>query len=358
MVWRSDNARRAALFWAVALLVHPIWTGVSARLPLEEFKAWQREYSRSVMERLVQRTLGCLPQENKCKWVCPMCRAEKYNAGDHYNEYLQYIIDEPIRSQLFEAAELGAIATKRYNLERSHCTCFAVGSMLHHLREASFPAFVWGAGLQGDMPRLSSVVQEHTHVLATRGPITLQVLRKMGVRELDNSTVVFGDPGLLVGAVLYHHLQYNATYGTKECLVPHINDEEHSCPKGVTTVAPWMLSEAAEWECFGPDLEFMDFVRRILQCGRITTSSLHAAVFADVFDVPVRIKPVHRNTVGRKFKDYLLVVRPAIAEVLDEHLHRNFETAVKAEALPQVDRQLITSLSVGLVHKLAEACSI
>ena len=200
---------------------------------------------------------------------------------------------------------------------------FALGSILHHARgfsQAERRAFlVWGSGLKdGDgkgqhgeppigicdpnktesaaiyfsqvaraapasrkargsyLPLPASTWADDLDVRATRGPLTLRLLRTAGARVPTG--VPYGDPALLLPWV-YPKCFRACRPRAPVCLVVHFLDTSSPDIQEATSRGiPWRSALMAPERM----IEF------ILDCGLVVSSSLHGLITAESFGVPAR----------------------------------------------------------------------
>jgi pyruvyltransferase len=140
---------------------------------------------------------------------------------------------------------------------------------------------IWGSGcICPDRPITMGLT-----VLAVRGPKTAELLVKAGYAD----PVPFGDPALLAPLLLEQRPPRRIwEWG----IIPHYIDYPWVC---------WLLAKDRCRSLFGrsgssfsnekaciinPLLAPDDFLRRLLQCRNIVSSSLHGLILADAFGIP------------------------------------------------------------------------
>jgi pyruvyltransferase len=178
----------------------------------------------------------------------------------------------------------------------------AIGSVLH-LAEPS--DVVWGAGMN---------VKTGTELLAlptldlraVRGPRTHDLLT---IRFRQAAPAVFGDPGLLLGA-LFPRLRVAPSKRKGTVIVPNLN-ELAALPSRASVVNPrWPLRRV---------------LRRIAASELVVGTSLHGIIVAESLGVPARA--VRTNAEGAfKYEDYYLATGrdpdAVLADSVDEAIER------------------------------------
>jgi pyruvyltransferase len=173
---------------------------------------------------------------------------------------------------------------------------FVIGSILERADRYST---VWGTGLigVGGAPR-----EVPAAIHAVRGPLTRAQLMRSGIKCPD----VYGDPALLLPRFLRPEL----TKKWKVGVIPHYSDREH----------PWIQQLSGEQDVLVIDVysDVIDFVRQLVSCHAILSSSLHGLICADAYGVPNRRVILHEDPrIGGEFKfgDYYggINVEPQVA---------------------------------------------
>ncbi|WP_424991757.1 polysaccharide pyruvyl transferase family protein [Nocardioides ochotonae] len=160
----------------------------------------------------------------------------------------------------------------------------SVGSILTMAREGDV---VWGSGVNGKLLHQDHVV-DGVDFRAVRGPLTRDFLVHRGAIVPE----VYGDPGLLVGA-LWPELRASVplTLNSNVLYVPNMHD----------------LASYADFgsQVLSPTRPLLECMRRIADSSFVIASSLHGVILAESFGVPARIV---RSSAEPEFKyyDYLL----------------------------------------------------
>ena len=171
---------------------------------------------------------------------------------------------------------------------------YTIGSLIQILSEGDA---VWGTGLNGGTAELWKVPRE-LHVFATRGPISLEFLRRHGFDTRRVSRIF--DPGSLVGALFADEIAWlrakSAHRRRNFILIPHYRDE----------CAMRRIYAAHADHIVSVDTPFLELLGEILSADLVVSSSLHGLVMAEALGVPA---VWHRPLMGEdelKFNDYYL----------------------------------------------------
>lgn len=162
-----------------------------------------------------------------------------------------------------------------------------VGSIMTAIRARDV---VWGTGCIRN--RIVSA-PANTKFLAVRGPLTRELIDGANVPE------IYGDPGLLLPLMYRPEVEKTHDVG----FAPHhidqqspefLNDMYH-----VDRGRVKMIDVKKPWK---------EFVREVLSCKRIISSSLHGLVIAEAYGIPAEWKEYSDNVIGKgfKFRDYFL----------------------------------------------------
>ncbi len=158
----------------------------------------------------------------------------------------------------------------------------AIGSITH---AAGPKDIVWGTGcMSKDLPLKCDST---TRIMATRGPLTDELLRQRGA----SPSGIHGDPALL----LPKFFPMNEEKKYKLGVIPHYVDYE--------AVSKMELGKIIN--LFESPLEV---IKTICQCEKVISSSLHGVVVAEAYGIPAEWKEFSKNVSGNgfKFRDYYL----------------------------------------------------
>jgi len=162
-----------------------------------------------------------------------------------------------------------------------------VGSVLEHLPQG------WSGTIlgSGKLKAESQIDLSRARVLALRGPLTAQCVK--GVRR----GFVLGDAGLLADE-LVPVVEKKHALG----LVPHWSDTTLEHRPEFQRYAPVVIR---------PSEDPLEVIRKIGECRKIISSSLHGIIVADAFGIPRRIEMTERFAKEGgdfKFRDHCAAV--------------------------------------------------
>lgn len=159
----------------------------------------------------------------------------------------------------------------------------AIGSIIHH---ATTDSIVWGSGIIDNKHKVAAA-----DFKAVRGPRTREFLINSGYK----CPPVFGDPALLLPK--YFNPDVDKRY--KLGVIPHYHDYKQAC------VIFENFSEILVIDLMTMDVE--EVTRKILQCGRIISSSLHGLIVAHAYQIPGIWVEFSKKIFGDgiKYQDYL-----------------------------------------------------
>ncbi|MDA7429597.1 polysaccharide pyruvyl transferase family protein [Primorskyibacter aestuariivivens] len=193
------------------------------------------------------------------------------NAGDVAGPYLV----NRISGQPIDTVPILDVSDKEHYM--------TVGSTL---RRADQNTIVWGSGLI--RPDVAPMAPPK-HILGVRGHLTRQRLIDLGLGTYR----VIGDPGLLMPAFFRPDVVVSYDFG----LIPHYTDEDDPICQDVLERGGLVIS---------PRLPLERYLRQLLQCKCILTSSLHGLVFAHAYGRPAIWMTLSDKVIGAgfKFRDY------------------------------------------------------
>lgn len=198
----------------------------------------------------------------------------KVNFGDVLNAYLVEKIS-------------GRIAHLIKPWRFRYTNYFVIGSVLSLVNRNSI---VWGAGFIHPDKLFDAPPRR---ILAVRGPLTRQRLLDRGI----SCPEVYGDPALLMPRYFNPRVTPTRRLG----LIPHFSDKEH----------PWVQQVSSQDGVTLIDIQTDDvegFIREVLACEHIVSSSLHGVIIADAYQIPAMWVPLSEDVGEFKFCDYFLSV--------------------------------------------------
>jgi len=171
---------------------------------------------------------------------------------------------------------------------------FTTGDLVHRLQTGDV---VWGAGMKGDAAEMRERPQ-HLHILATRGPITLDFLQRRGY---DTSRVSrFFDPGCLIATLFPEEIQ--AIRGNQDMarepfiIIPHYRD--------LAIMREKYPGHAKHIR--STDTPFFELVGHIIHSELVISSSLRGIIIAEALGVPAIWHAPMGGENELKFTDYYL----------------------------------------------------
>ncbi|MEW6552571.1 MAG: polysaccharide pyruvyl transferase family protein [Campylobacterota bacterium] len=193
--------------------------------------------------------------------------------GENFGDYLSKII-------------VGKIAKENgfENMVNRSNKLLAIGSILHFAKSDDI---IWGSGINGKIS-LEKLTFNNLDIRALRGPLTKNILNKMGIKTPD----IFGDPALLMPS-LFDNLVYKPVKN-KVTIIPNLNEYEE-CKRLISSSFS-LISPLRHWSFI---------IDEILTSEIIYTSSLHGLIISEALNVPVKLfKPFGGETMF-KYEDYL-----------------------------------------------------
>lgn len=162
----------------------------------------------------------------------------------------------------------------------------AIGSLAHLAAPGDI---LWGVGAMSD--DMYPHCDHATKAIAVRGPLTAWMFKKQGV---DISDTVFGDPAILIP----QYFKFPRKKGQEEYIlvVPHYADCElamkYDWPENYKVVSPMKNT--------------LELIELIARADAVVSSSLHAIIVAESYDVPAVWVEFSDNVRGNgfKFHDY------------------------------------------------------
>ena len=133
-------------------------------------------------------------------------------------------------------------------------------------------------------------------IIAVRGNITLQRLKKNGIKV--SKDVILADPGILLPLIynLHYHTNFQKNY--QLCIIPHYIDvNDVLIQKNIQVPNSFILNITEN-----PT----KFINNLLKCKRVISSSLHGLIISDSFGIPNARIIISDKVAGGdyKFNDY------------------------------------------------------
>ena len=146
---------------------------------------------------------------------------------------------------------------------------------------------IWGSGVLSER---TTIINKPRRVLALRGLNSLKKIQKVGA-DCD----VFGDPVLLFPDIFS---PVGITKKYKYGIVPHYKDK--------TSLAIRKIIELNDPSIKIIDVQtgIEDFVKEVLSCENILSSSLHGLILAEAFGIPTCRLILSKDILGGDFKFY------------------------------------------------------
>lgn len=173
----------------------------------------------------------------------------------------------------------------------------AIGSVIKY---ATGKSDVWGSGSSRNPEKVSPNARYH----AVRGPITRKIVMSNG----GFCPPVYGDPALLLPIFFNPKVRKKYKLG----YIPHYQHKDIDIPCDAKKISVLRVSDA--------DIE--EFIKEILECEYIISTSLHGIIAANAYGIPARWatfskseKMIHGDDM--KFQDYFLSVRMPVQKPLD-----------------------------------------
>lgn len=144
--------------------------------------------------------------------------------------------------------------------------------------------FIWGAGSM--YPDIKLYCDVTTQVLATRGPLTSELLYKYTKNVCD----VYGDPALLISKYIKPHPK-KREFG----IIPHYTDRDYV--RNNPYLSKYFIDIMGN---------VRDTIDRLTECQFIISSALHGIICAEAYNIPAIWVEFSDNVSGKgfKFRDY------------------------------------------------------
>lgn len=158
----------------------------------------------------------------------------------------------------------------------------AVGSLMHRAKSNSD---IWGTGTLG--PEIASKIPvSDLRVHALRGHLSKSLLYGEDANGLD---IPLGDPAVLMKGFFDPKVEKKYRIG----IIPHYVDEDFSILKALSRRDVRVINVRNSPE---------DFIRELLECEFILSSSLHGLILADTYGVPNKWVSFSDGLAGGRFK--------------------------------------------------------
>jgi pyruvyltransferase len=162
---------------------------------------------------------------------------------------------------------------------------------------------LWGTGFISETSKLSITPKD---IRAVRGPLTREKFLKFGVECPE----VYGDPALLMPKFYFPRVAKKYKYG----IIPHyvdVNQPWVRTYKDNPDVKIISITHKTEEELYSHR-----FIKEILECEIIFSSSLHGLIAADAYGIPSHWIELSNGVIGNgfKFHDYFMSVKRPIVK--------------------------------------------
>ena len=242
------------------------------------------------------------------------------NWGDHLNRYLcEYITGRK------------AVSSREVLKPRGENRYCVLGSTLGMSQMNG--AVIWGAGFICS----SSVMRGMpSRICAVRGPDSAKLLPPSN----RNSRMAYGDPALLMPLV-YHPVPQRAY---RLGVIPHYADASLCSLLQFRSMPDVLLIDV--------ELPTERFIKELLSCEFIASSSLHGIIAADAYGLPRTWLRLSANVTGDgfKFRDYAKGAR------LTDHPEKPYEGPLDVDSLIQSCHRY--SVDAEVLHRLLDSCPL
>jgi len=147
---------------------------------------------------------------------------------------------------------------------------------------------VWGSGAMRESD--GEKISPSSRILAVRGPVTFDILKSHGIKVPE----IFGDPGLLLPQFFNPTIKKRYRMG----IIPHYVDYEEIKKRYSMTPNIVVINVL--------DANPLIPIKKILECERTISSSLHGIIFSNAYKIPSAWVKFSKKLCGddTKFKDY------------------------------------------------------
>jgi pyruvyltransferase len=157
---------------------------------------------------------------------------------------------------------------------------------------------VWGSGFLSARQRMNNAPKD---IRALRGPLSGAVVEAQGIDHPG----VFGDPAIILPFIFApKKVERDDRIG----ICPHYIDKGHAWIKRAKKDGRFRILNVSE--------RVEDFVRSVVSCAAVVSSSLHAIIIADAYGIPAVWAEFSDKVAGGgfKFRDYFAGVgRPDVS---------------------------------------------
>lgn len=165
----------------------------------------------------------------------------------------------------------------------------AVGSIMHVIKAGDT---IWGSGVIRGTEKFPQA--KDCKFLAVRGKLSRDIL----VRDGGTVPEIYGDPAILLPLMFEPHVKKTSCVG----IIPHFVDTPL-----LTKALGNKLAGTTNWKYIDVFADYETFIKEVLSCSRIISSSLHGLIIAEAYGKEVEWMVLSDKVIGDgfKFKDYL-----------------------------------------------------
>lgn len=203
-----------------------------------------------------------------------------------------------------------------------------IGSLIDNLDIDG--TIIWGAGIINSGAEIKG---RPALVCAVRGPLTRQKLLDKGIACPE----IYGDPALLLPKYFFPDVNKRYKLG----IIPHYVDFESNIVKQM------MNREGVRIIDINVKQDWKSFIKSVLECEKIISTSLHGLIVADAYNIPSKWIKISDNIKGGAFKfhDYY------------ESVGKLNQSPVKVVTPNDIDAIKFTKEKINIdLEKLLKAC--
>lgn len=130
-------------------------------------------------------------------------------------------------------------------------------------------SIIWGSGIINNN-QINRIVDKPKKVLAVRGPKTREALLDLGIECPE----VYGDPALLAPVIYRPNVKKKYKWG----IIPHYVD--------IDKCKQLKLNEDMHIINVSGYISWKDFIKEILSCDAVISSSLHGIIISEAYQIP------------------------------------------------------------------------